>query len=230
MFGLYAPEHLAHCGRRRKKHGIAALGQVGQWTTNWPHGRLKPAGIPLVERPVHHLNRGGNDGDQELPALDPIHKERVGHRGRGRREGWNHPRLVRAKGRRAGRGRRSLSLRRRPADAAAQICRRGKRSPSNWPGRGRESDYNRFSHGGYPTTRSTASTNCCRGTPSRHQVPKLTTDPPGAVTPDAYSAQGCAQFGNKMVPMWYLNKIRFCATKEKPRYPVGITGIFWLRG
>ena len=37
---------------------------------------------------------------------------------------------------------------------------------------------------GYPTTRSTASMNSCPGTQSRHQIPKLTADPPGAVTPD----------------------------------------------
>ena len=74
------------------------------------HGHPKPAGIPLAERPVEGSNRGGNDGCQEFPALDPVHEQRVGCRGRGRREGRNHTRLVRSQGRRACRGRRSLSL------------------------------------------------------------------------------------------------------------------------
>ena len=47
---------------------------------------------------------------------------------------------------------------------------------------------------------------------------------------DPGPAQGCARLGNKTVPMWYLNKIGLCATNKNPRYPIGITGIFWLRG
>ena len=63
---------------------------------------------------------------------------------------------------------------------------------------------------GYPTTRSTASMNSCPGTPSRHQIPKLTADPPGAGTPDAYlvvvsqlEAVACDDVGPKLDGVHY---------------------------
>ena len=45
-----------------------------------------------------------------------------------------------------------------------------------------------------------------------------------------HPAQCCAQLGNKTVPIRYLGKTGFLATKENPRHPIGIAGIIWLRG
>ena len=45
-----------------------------------------------------------------------------------------------------------------------------------------------------------------------------------------HPAQGCARLGNKTVPIRYLGKTGFFATKEYPRHPIGIAGIIWLRG
>ena len=56
--------------------------------------------------------------------------------------------------------------------------------------------------------------------------------PASTARPNPYyhPAQDCARLGNKTVPMWYLNKTGFCATKENPRYLIEIAGIIWLRG
>ena len=48
--------------------------------------------------------------------------------------------------------------------------------------------------------------------------------------PYCHPAQCCAQLGNKTVPIRYLDKTAFFATKENPRHPIGIAGIIWLRG